>query len=173
MKNYTHLAGKIILLYQGTRCYSNFMDQITQILKEYGATDIKQVCWTKVNDDFNKYNYLEKQWNIQKGSYDIVIGHSAGCFPLTKTKGIRKIAINPPFRDHKSIYVFRANKDILGPPILHELVQNSLKTIQKFNLKLLHKKFIKMRKVIIYNGTHSTIPEEELRLWIESNFQSH
>lgn len=136
------------VLYRGTFCNRVFMNKLESTIKDFGFK-VTQVCWTK---SANPFDYLNVgRYNIQKGNFDLVVGHSAGGFPAALTRitgGGKRIGINPfltqyPFMD----MVFHAEDDWLVPPDLGS-----------------------REKVTLYKGRHSTVPTNPIKSYIQSNF---
>lgn len=103
------------VLYRGTGCDPAFVKNAEIHLREFGFTTIKNVCWTR---SFNPVDYGNvKKYNVQKGKWDIAIGHSAGGFPLPLTSAKYRIAINPFIAVYPLVnVVFHAKDDWLTIP---------------------------------------------------------
>lgn len=144
--------GNSAVLYQGTGCDKGFMKLVARSLRKFSFNPIKTVCWHKrdkkgILDDIADYP-RPKNWNVQKGNFDLVVGHSAGGFPVVLTKGTLKIAFNPFLSQYPLLdVVFHAKDDWLVPPNL-------------FGAK----------NVIGYLGRHGTFPEKEFESWLETMF---
>lgn len=138
------------LLFMGTGNNDTFMNKIKKILRKYKwEVDIKR--WN--TGAKLSVNYLDlSQWNVQKGTFDIIAGHSAGCFPASlSTSAQYKIGFNGfiltyPFMD----WVFHAKDDWL-------VIQDD---------PLIQPK----RDVIIYDGKHSTAPTKEFEKWLKKTY---
>lgn len=142
-----------ILIFMGTCCNRSTTDPIVQFIKErLPKAEITRLCWTDLKDKCDITNYFDsKTWtkinlNVK---FDIVLGHSAGNFPLTLVKSKIYIAINPPYMSSgnyffggfkikvpKGIYICRASNDWLVP--------NNAK--------------VKYYRLLNYEGDHSTMP---------------
>lgn len=139
--------GLSAVLYMGTGCKRlTMMSPIKKILQQNGFTKIIIRCWTTSRNPVAFQDI--KKWNVQKGLWDLVVGHSAGAFPmgLTKTSSRgRKISINPFISQYKfSHRVFHARDDWLVPPDLESF-----------------------KNVILYNGDHNTVPKFQLKDYID------
>lgn len=149
-----------VVLYRGTGCKPSMMNGVAKILRShFKSILIKNVCWHTpdkkgILDDIANY-VRPKNWNVQKpvkGTWDIIIGHSAGGFTNSRTKGKLKIAINPfigmyPFQD----YILHAKDDLL--------VQKDVP-----------KKFKPKKMLILYDGSHNTVPTSALKAVLKKEF---
>lgn len=136
------------LLYRGTGNNASFMRPIKRILKNNGFK-VQDVWWSKKKYSVAYTNPL--RWNIKRGSFDLVIGHSAGGFPTALTKlntGGKRVGINPFLTQYAFMdRVFHAIDDWLVPPDLD-----------------------KVKNVEMYSGTHSTVPLDAIDLYVKKFF---
>jgi hypothetical protein len=82
------------LIIMGTTCTKATTEPVANLLVTLGYS-VGRMCWTKENSGINTINYAAN-WNIPKQFYNLIISHSAGGFPLQKSKADLRIAINPP-----------------------------------------------------------------------------
>lgn len=142
------MAHKKALLYRGTGNNPAFMRPIKRILKNNGFSVVDS-WWSKSKYSVSYGNPL--RWKIRRGSFDLIVAHSAGGFPMAFTRlkrGGKKLAINVfltqyAFADH----------------ILHAKDDWLVKT-DHANLS----------KVQLYSGTHSTVPLDLIDQYVKKNF---
>lgn len=139
--------GKSAIIYMGTGCNRLTMaSPVKKILQQNGFTKILIRCWTTSRNPVAFQDV--KRWNVSSGTFDLVVGHSAGGFPMGLTKTTsrgRKISINPYITQYPfSHRVFHAKDDWL--------VQQDLGIFDN---------------VILYRGDHNTVPKFELKDYID------
>lgn len=130
------------ILYMGTGNNPKFMKQAEKILKRE-SIKTRLVRWNTGKKTSIAYGDIDK-WNIQSGSFDIGLGHSAGGFPLQKTNATIKIGINPFLTVYPLVnYILHARDDWLVP-------------------KDVPKVWHPTNETILYDGGHSTFPTKSL-----------
>lgn len=141
--------GLTAIIYMGTFCKRlTIASGIKKILQSNGFSATIR-CWTTSK---NPLAYTDiKRFNVHKGSFDLVVAHSSGGFPLAFTnlkKGGKKLGINPFFTQYVFCdTVFHADKDWLTP--------------QGFDPKL---------NVIEYKGDHNDLPRFLFEDYLIENF---
>lgn len=137
------------IIYMGTFCKRLTIASAIKKNLQLNGFNVIIRCWTTSNNPLDYTNV--KKFNIHKGSFDLVIGHSAGGFPLAFTKlkkGGKKLGINPFFTQYLFCdTVFHADKDWLSP--------------QDWDPK---------RNVIEYKGEHNTFPRFLFEDYLIENF---
>lgn len=152
------------VLYRGTGCSRKFMNKAKDILIKYGNFSKRKsqnACWIKRGYKRRKFGHWHNKrsiaythihhYNIRKGRFDLVAGHSAGGFPAVLTEGRVRIGFNPFFTQYPFLdVVFHAKDDWLVIKDRPEV--------------------IKARKLILYKGKHGSFPTKEFTKWVKERY---
>lgn len=154
---------KTAVLYRGTGCSKSFMNKVAKVLITVGGFkkhNISNRCWIKTGFSSAPHfhtkksiAYLDvKHYNIKKGNFDFVAGHSAGGFPASLTKGKVRIGFNPFFTQYPFLDIIYHAKDdwlvIKDRPDLFEA-----------------------KKLIVYKGRHGTFPRKQFSKFVKDTYQ--
>lgn len=154
--------SKTAVLYRGTGCSSSFMKKASKILVKYGGFTKKKIsnrCWIQTGKWKSGHFHTKKSiaythvhhYNLRKGKFDLVAGHSAGGFPAVLTNGKVRIGFNPFFTQYPFLdIIFHAKDDWLVIKDKPEV--------------------IKARKLILYKGKHGTFPTKEFTEWVKERY---